>query len=570
MGKLSALDFEPDDFGTLEQPLGNPQWVRNKISQFPDSFQKQAFDCYSSIARNSGLFDANTRLREVHEKLLMPNTSLKASTDLVGVKSYANSITKELQKAYHRLRKSNGDEYAVSFVASQVERRGLSFPMSLAEIDDLEEVMPALTRVFEPNWWVRKICSIQLRQLEQVARDIELVHRHKQVYCSDDALSARRDSKRNSRRYLESMEAVDESGCAVNLAECVDSSTANPEIRRTELMVRMRGFENAAKACGHRGAFFTLTAPSKYHAVLRYGRLNPKYQGATVKETQEYLCRVWQQVRAAWDREGIKAYGFRVVEPHHDGTPHWHLMLFFDPALYLKAVSIFRKYAIAEDRAELGKDTKARFDAVVIDPAKGSATGYIAKYISKNINGYQVEDDWESGKSAKEGAERVDAWASCWGIRQFQQIGGPQVGSWRELRRLSREELQEQLVGLSANEAEKLTAIHTEADAGDWAAYVMLMGGPNCRRCEQLLKNLYGREFENQFGEVVERVIGVCLREAETVEYEGQPVGSLITRLKVWTIREVLILRGDESPPWSSGNNCTWPKYLFKINKKRI
>lgn len=70
------------------------------------------------------------------------------------------------------------------------------------------------------------------------------------------------------------------------------------------------------------------------------------------------------------------------------GTPHWHLLLFMSLEHVAKVREIIQYYTLQTDGDEHGAD-KHRFTAITFDKKKGTAIGYIVKYISKNIDGYR-------------------------------------------------------------------------------------------------------------------------------------------------------------------------------------
>uniref|UniRef100_UPI0039C29514 replication endonuclease n=1 Tax=Serratia marcescens TaxID=615 RepID=UPI0039C29514 len=326
------------------------------------------------------------------------------------------------------------------------------------------------------------------------------------------------------REFLKSRELEDvDTGERVSLVDKVDGSVANPAVRRAELMNRMRGFEDLAKARDLAGEFYTLTAPSKYHAMQsKTGRRNNKYRGASPRETQRYLCKVWSKVRASWKRAGIRVFGFRVTEPHHDETPHWHLLLFLKPEHIEQARGIFRRYALQVDGDEPGA-AEYRFSVTPMDEQFGSATGYIAKYISKNIDGYALDDelDHDTGEPLKDIAKRVNAWASRWRIRQFQQIGGAPVTVYRELRRLRDRDLFLH---------PEISPAHIAADAGDWAGYTDAQGGPLVERRHIRVRIGYDiTENGNDYGDDISKIAGVYSPFART-----QPM--IYTRLNTYKI----------------------------------
>jgi hypothetical protein len=49
---------------------------------------------------------------------------------------------------------------------------------------------------------------------------------------------------------------------------------------------------------------------------------------------------------------GLQVYGFRVAEPQHDGTPHWHLLLFMPKERVKQVGNVPRDYAMREDSNE--------------------------------------------------------------------------------------------------------------------------------------------------------------------------------------------------------------------------
>lgn len=446
--------------------------------------------------------------------------------------------------------------YAYGAIASKATTLNIAIPGWQRYCDeelDADEALRAAGRLHSEKWWLGKIRHIHDRWREHLMIATGYVSKVASPYCSDPCFREWVAQKKANFEFLQAMELEDQdTGERSSLLDKVMGSVSNPKIARHELMVRMRGFEDLANEMGLVGMFYTLTAPSRYHSThVNSGRRNDKYRDVSPRQTQKYLCKVWARVRAKWGREGIRTFGFRVAEPHHDSTPHWHLLLFLRPEEVDYATAIFRKHAMKEDGNEKGA-SEHRFTVTPIDEQFGSATGYIAKYISKNIDGYGMdgEVDLESGQPVREMAKRVRAWASRWNIRQFQQIGGAPVTTWRELRRLGSRELVLH---------PELEAARAAADAPDWPGYTNAQGGPFVARdCLRVRLNYEYTENGNDYGDTVAKITGVYCPYTgrESVIFTRTTDYKIVPKRKPSPV-EILTLEGRAAAPRSSVNNCT-------------
>ena len=430
-------------------------------------------------------------------------------------------------------------------------------------------------------WWARHLRRLVVRMTEQAGRVAGLVSMRRQVYVTDETLKRREEQRARNKAVLEKTELESADGEIVTLWACVSASVANKAIRRGELMTRIKGCEHWGLAHGMAGIFTTHTCPSRFHATLHDGRKNPRFDAGegSARHAQDWLCKTWARARAAMQRAGLKVFGFRIAEPHHDGCPHWHMLLWVEPGRAAELKALLRAYWLKDSGDEPGA-AEHRFSAEEISQEKGGAIAYVAKYISKGLDdagaaGEVGHVDEVSGQAELiEGgsAKRIEAWAAAAGIRQFQAIGQPPVTVWRELRRVKPEAV--------AGAAPEVQAAHEATNRrgdrrADWAAYMRAQGGAMCGRDYRIRLAVDKSEKPGAYGlaEVV-RPVGVwdVLRPGVVVlseRKEWRPAGEWTQQardearegLMGWARRAYLgswarCLQGT-APPRTRVNNCT-------------
>ena len=552
--------------------------------------------------RRNGIREANLRLSNICRMMKFGDFRIDQTED-EKINDYATAKARQCGRIVYAFEKEQVDVWqAIADLQPLMEHHGLFY--DYAKLAEQNELLPLLRRFKDEAWWRRKIRRVSAQRQETLMRELGFVSRARGIYCSD---VGKKEFTRRRQANLNMMEhtVLENELCEqYTLADLAALSNANPVIRRTELMVRIAGFEEYAKSIGYEGWFFTVTTPSKYHAAHQFGGRNEKFAGYSQRAAQLYLRQLWAAFRAKCNRNDWRSFGFRVAEPHHDGTPHWHLLVFIHPDDVKGYTEALRYYAMREDRNESGA-YKARFKAekikTGINPATGneySAAGYIAKYISKNIDGEYVDKDLY-GEDAKASASNICAWASRNGIRQFQQVGGPSVSAWREFRRLGRlseEELEQQpeIIRIAVTELERLTQ---ENAASAWAWFCRFADEHGkislwqiVKTAEEILEvidedtgEIYTATLPqpaiNHYGEIIEKAHGIRMMEVGTGLYvqtrfhtwqrvektpaEAEAIHRARTeernsRAAAAALRRAeRAAKGASAPPWTGVNNCT-------------
>lgn len=203
--------------------------------------------------------------------------------------------------------------------------------------------------------------------------------------------------------------------------------------KASELYLEMLGMEEKASELGYRFLFITPTCPPEYHSNSTKGGKKSKWKAFSARESHEFLQEQYRKLGKSFDKEigvglrfGIEnggAFGKKVVEPHKDGTAHWHIILFCDPSKIERYKELFMHFFSRKSKnnqrygceiREQGKDQNGN----KIKGNEASPASYILKYMQKTQN-VKMED----GNIIDDSNIAVDAWKHATGIRTQSNFG---------------------------------------------------------------------------------------------------------------------------------------------------
>lgn len=346
------------------------------------------------------------------------------------------------------------DERSIADAASRLAQRWHDLDGQLLESD-----LPWTSRRPHPSnrypkRWFKKVLLKRERQITDFVYMMwQKIGSSAMPVISDAVLQSKNRQNQLAEKYAKEHEfatEIDQTPVSMPFAETASSAKK----RSSKLYVRAVGLEKYCTKRCLQGFFVTLTLPGQYHPNPTKGQNT--WNGITPAESHDELQRKWRQFQREFGRKFGKVLGVRVEEPHQDGCPHWHLLIYVDSSKEAPLRELFGRF--------FGDETAAKVEP--IDPQKGKGATYIMKYILPVL---QTESDTL--------AARYQAHRATWGKRAVQFFDRPGSSTlWDQMRRIK----------LDSKEFRELSdyarKMHEAACSNDYCQFLCLLDGNVLKR----------------------------------------------------------------------------------------
>ncbi|WP_120008427.1 replication endonuclease [Teichococcus vastitatis] len=335
------------------------------------------------------------------------------------------------------MRLALGDEGQIRAVAEERARAWLEAYVVSPRWREAERNQPWLQAERECPRWQRRHIRTEVRRAQAWLDCALRLVGPASPAVSRFTLGAWRQVQARSLAWASATVVRFESGDEVPLAEVQACSRKS---RRAQMYAVVKGMEHHGDEHDMQAFFITLTLPGDYHPFTAgaramdgsypHARANDDWNPALGPRAQwTQLQKRWEWIRARLAKyEPLREYfGIAVPEPHKDGTPHLHAMVWLPKYIEHKERRLGTAMVLRGILRDLAPDRQARLEIVRKRPDRrrtdgtmkryASPASYVMKYVLKSL------DDEETMSAGREGAERHRAWASSRGIRRMRLVG---------------------------------------------------------------------------------------------------------------------------------------------------
>ena len=262
-----------------------------------------------------------------------------------------------------------------------------------------------------------------------------------------------------------------EDGTQVPMWDVMESSR---KARLATLYVQMLAVDDLAQRRAMVPVFITMTLPPRHHPNPKHGL---PYDGLdwqdapSPDETDAALADQWARFRTRLSTDRVPLLGPRVIEPHKDGCPHLHALLYAQSMNQAALMDEHLQAVCPEPIAGERIASKLEY----IDRAKGSPATYIMKYLLKCLPAHEEAAEQADGTITDGDPDHLAHHAECqaWGserrLRRFDWLGLHGLRTvWQRVRNITEDEV--------AAAPDRMQKANAAMKAGAWGDALEALG----------------------------------------------------------------------------------------------
>lgn len=266
------------------------------------------------------------------------------------------------------------------------------------------------------KFWVKRIKNTILQNHQQLARRLNLVGKNRAKFVTSKAIDNYHETVIKQKEFANSNVIINN-----NTGETFPLPELPLQYYRkySEILSFVNGLNEYAFDHNYSAASVTITAPRKFHSKLDITADTP-----TPCVAKKWLLDRWQCYTNLVRQWPTNSFTFRIIDPHQDGTPHFHALLYFpsDMADRHKSalINAFELKSIVNTK---------RFEWEDIDYTDNYALRYIVGKLKPVI-------DSDNNFDSSNDVVRRAAFLATWNMRSHDFTGIPSItrGLWNELR----------------------------------------------------------------------------------------------------------------------------------------